>query len=424
MQHIERVVNAPAEAVSKSVEPLIAPEPKVLPETNAEISPATAEETGWSINTLDFLFGIYGLITLFLLIRFAGGLMEIRNKIKAGSHQKMDQATLVLLDEPITPQSFFGYIFLDKEQFESGEIEPEILDHEITHIRQLHSLDVLFVELLKVIFWFNPLMYLYKHAVQLNHEFLADESVVKNGSSVTGYQNMLIRVCAGNKSMNTTSSINYSLTKKRLKMMGKSFSALRSGSKLGFIIPVLLLLTLSFCSRQQEDVSNRLNDELYSNVKLHIDYDLNKEMTGKNPLPRTHFDESGNPFTGVQEMRFVKNDSLFSKSVYKEGIIQSTTAYFENGSLMGKSEFGYIGDQFKTTRQYNKDGILIEEWIYPSEGNPAGTIREWHPNGQLKYEAFFTGNLQFEGLMTLYDEQGNIIEQERYEGGELIDKIK
>ncbi|MCH2450172.1 MAG: hypothetical protein MK198_08495 [Gracilimonas sp.] len=182
MQQMERVVNAPAEAVSRSVEPLIIPKQETaLPMADTEITPVTAEEPRWSISTLDVLLGIYGAITLFLLVRFAAGLIEIRNKVKVGTHKELDHATLVLLDEPITPQSFLGYIFLEKKQFESGGIEPEILDHEITHIRQLHSLDVLFAESLKVIFWFNPLMYLYKHAIQLNHEFLADESVVNSG---------------------------------------------------------------------------------------------------------------------------------------------------------------------------------------------------------------------------------------------------
>lgn len=299
MQQMERVVNAPAEAVSRSVEPLIAPQQETLPKDDPEITPVATENPGWSIGTLDVLFAIYGAITLFLLMRFAAGLIEIRNKVKTGHHKKLKHATLVLLDEPITPQSFLGYIFLEKKQFESGEIEPEILHHEITHIRQRHSLDVLFTEFLKVILWFNPLMYLYKHAIQLNHEFLADESVVNNGSSVSDYQKMLIRVCGGNKPMNTTSSINYSLTKKRLKMMGKQISRTRSNSIKLLVAPVLLASSALFCTNQIE------KSELYQFYPIMLN-------------------ENTEPFTGTRRFYNMKTNETGWEEVYNEGILTKT----------------------------------------------------------------------------------------------------
>ncbi|WP_421773078.1 M56 family metallopeptidase [Gracilimonas sp.] len=437
IQDMERVVNAPAEAVSKSVGPLIAPEPKALPKTNAEITPATTEESSWSISMLDLLLGMYGLVTVFLLVRFAGGLLEIRNKIMAGSHKEMDEATLVLLDESITPQSFLGYIFLEKKQFESGEIEPEILDHEITHIRQWHSLDVLFIEFLKVIFWFNPLMYLYKHAIQLNHEFLADESVVSNGSSVSDYQNMLIRFCGEKRALNTTSSINYSLTKKRLKMIPKKFSALRSGSKGLLLAPILLAATLMFCTRGNGKPPYKItgnSDELYSNVDLYMNPERSKELNIKRRGIGIRYDSDGNPFTGTLETRYTKNDQLLTNTVFSDGVIKSSEFYNpKTGELVEKSEFGYIGEQFKRIRVYSSDEILIEEWSDFQSGK-LGYHKKWHENGQLEYEAYFSGPIKdetlkatkipYQGLMTLYDEQGIIIEQERYEDGELIEKIK
>lgn len=183
MEHMERVVNAPAEAVSRTVEPLILPKETTF--TTPDISTVASAEPSWTISTLDVIIGIYGIVILFLLVRFFLGLFEIRSKVKSGNLRETDQATLVLLNEPITPQSFFWFIFFDKEQFESGKIEREILQHELIHVRQLHSFDVLVIEFLKVIFWFNPLMYMFKHAIQLNHEFLADDIVVAYGDSLS-----------------------------------------------------------------------------------------------------------------------------------------------------------------------------------------------------------------------------------------------
>lgn len=422
MQQMGRIVNAPAEAVSKSVEPLITPEQKALPKADTEITPVTADESGWSIGLLDILFGIYGLTTLFLLIRFAGGLMEIRNKVKAGSHQKTKHATLVLLDEPITPQSFFGYIFLEKKQFESGEIEPEILDHEITHVRQLHSLDVLFTEFLKVIFWFNPLMYLYKDAIQLNHEFLADDMVVSNGSSVSDYQNMLIRVCAGSKPMKTTSSISYSLTKRRLLMIGKRFSALRSGLKHLFLFPLLGLMALMFCARA--DDTNGFS--AYPDIDLTVSQtEIQSDVLGGTVLRYKAPDSSY--FTGTQNYYNKKTDQKVSSFIFENGFKTASISYNENGEETLEHSFEYAGstNSMVAMRMFNDDGEQVEEWLAPGyDGNTLGSIKEWHPNGSLKFEVKWKEDLKYQGIMTLYDEEGIILEQERYQDGELIEKIK
>ncbi|NGP77617.1 hypothetical protein G3570_13290 [Balneolaceae bacterium YR4-1] len=426
IQQMERVGNAPAEAVSNSVEPLITPDKNAKP--RAEITPLAAEEPGWPFSALEILLGLYVLVTYFLLIRFAGGLLEIWNKIKAGNLEKAGPANLVLLDGSVTPQSFFKYIFLEKESFKNGKIEPEILDHELTHVRQLHSLDVLFIEFLKVIFWFNPFMYLYKHAIQLNHEFIADESVISNSSSISDYQDLLIRVSSGNKQMSTTSGISYSLTKKRMKMMAKKFSAFRSGSKGIFLLPLILSFSLMFCTQSKEKsyphkVSGS-TDKLYTNVNLYVNPQRSDELNIEQRGMGIRYDSAGNPFTGTQQFRDVNNDQLLSESEYVDGILKSTTAYHDDGSLKLKYEYGYVGQKFKTTKHYNEDGLMIEEWVNPTSTDSLGYIKQWHPNGQLKYEAYYIENLQYQGLMTLYDKQGNIIEQERYENGELIEKIK
>jgi beta-lactamase regulating signal transducer with metallopeptidase domain len=84
-----------------------------------------------------------------------------------------------------------------------------------------HSLDILLIETLKVLFWFNPIFIFYKKAIQLNHEFLADEKVVKSHNDVPFYQNLLISKANANPTYYLASNLNYSVTKKRLIMMTK-----------------------------------------------------------------------------------------------------------------------------------------------------------------------------------------------------------
>ena len=136
------------------------------------------------------------------------------------------------------------------------------------------------------------------------------------------------------------------------------------------------------------------------------------------------YDANGDPFTGIQQYRFERNDSLFSEYVYENGITKSATVYIRKGdsTTVYETEYGYIGNHFKTLKEF-KNGVLIEEGE-DAESNELGYHKQWHPNGQIRYEATFTGNIQYEGLMTLYDEEGNITEQARYKDGKLVEKIK
>jgi hypothetical protein len=420
VQQMGEVVTAPAEAVRGSVE---SEQPSVpAASSKTDVAPATPAESGWSVSTTDILFGIYGLIAFALLVRFVGGLVEIRNKIKSGIHKTSEHATLVLLDEPVAPQSFFSFIFLDRKKFESGAIESEILDHELTHVRQLHSLDVLVIELLKVIFWFNPFMYLYKRAIQLNHEFLADESVVRTVSSVGDYQKMLVRICSGNKPMQSTSSISYSLTKKRLRMMFRSYSPFRSVSKTALLIPILALLTLTFCSKETEyDV--QYPQTTYSNVELHLDGKLDDKL-GK-PLG-THYTSSGEPFTGTRKIYYSDSDSLHMKQFFEDGIQTEAVMYYDNGDTVRQKHGIY--QNVPHLKEIYRNGNLIYKDVPPAEGEDGmGHTRMWHENGQLSVEVSYTGftpDKEYQGLMTEYDEEGNITKQLRYKDGEVVEKIK
>jgi len=128
---------------------------------------------------------------------------------------------LILVEEKILPHTFLNYIFINKNDYENRKIEGELFTHELTHVRQKHTLDVLFIEILKTIFWFNPLLIFYKKAIQLNHEFLADEKVVTSYKNVPFYQSLLLEKASWNSNFYLASNLNFLVTKKRLIMMTK-----------------------------------------------------------------------------------------------------------------------------------------------------------------------------------------------------------
>jgi beta-lactamase regulating signal transducer with metallopeptidase domain len=164
----------------------------------------------------------YLLVTLILGARFIANMARFYSLKKHNASQPYKDATLVLLDDPVQPHSFLGTIFLNRREHENGHIAAEVYTHELTHIKQRHTLDILFVEVLKTLFWFNPLLYLYKHAIQLNHEFLADEHTINQFRNIPTYQKMLLDKAMPYNNLVLASSINFNVTRQRFIMMTKT----------------------------------------------------------------------------------------------------------------------------------------------------------------------------------------------------------
>ena len=184
------------------------------------------------------LWSIYGIGIVLFGFNFINNLHQIIQRIQKNPKYKINRITNVLLLDRIIPHTFFNYIFLNKKKFEAKEIPSEVLLHEETHAKQKHSLDVLFIEFLQVLFWFNPLMYFMKKAIKLNHEFLADREVLDHGIKPSLYQSILLEFSSSSLQPQLANSINYSSIKKRFTVMKTKTS------KKSFLIRSLLLLTL------------------------------------------------------------------------------------------------------------------------------------------------------------------------------------
>lgn len=148
----------------------------------------------------------------------------------------------VLLEQKGLPFSFFHSIFVNKNDWHNGTIRPEILHHELTHIRQKHSWDILLLELILVLVWFNPFFYRYKKAIRLNHEYLADLAVVNAFPDKQTYQQLLLHTANCSNHVAMTSSFNYLITKKRLLMMLKTTSPVSVGLRKALTIISTLIL--------------------------------------------------------------------------------------------------------------------------------------------------------------------------------------
>ncbi len=191
----------------------------------------------------------YGTGVLVFTALFFKNLGQVLFNISRNTTLKKPPFTLVLLENTLLPYTFFNYIFLNKRQFKSQQIPREVLWHEETHARQKHSLDILLLEILQVIFWFNPLIYLLKHYVKLNHEFLADEGVLRQGIAIQAYQNTLVTFSSQAAHPRLTNAINYSLIKKRLIIMKKRTTKRDIWLRTAPLLPLFAFLLLGFSNR-------------------------------------------------------------------------------------------------------------------------------------------------------------------------------
>jgi hypothetical protein len=200
------------------------------------------EETNY---TSYLLWAIYTLITLLCSIRFIRNILKITSKTKINAIINYHGAKLVLVPEKNLPHTFLNYIFINETDYKNRNIEAELYTHELTHVTQKHTLDVLLIEFLKTIFWFNPIFIFYKKAIQLNHEFLADEIVVRYYNDVPFYQSLLVSKANASQPIYLVSNLNFFVTKKRLLMMTKTTSKTNAILKQIALIPVFFALFYS-----------------------------------------------------------------------------------------------------------------------------------------------------------------------------------
>ncbi|MBO9682435.1 MAG: M56 family metallopeptidase [Flavisolibacter sp.] len=194
----------------------------------------------------DPLLIVYIMVATGLLLRFAKNLSVLLKRSWTGEKLRYQNARLVLCNNHLIPFSFLNSIFIDKEEYENGKVEKEILQHELAHVKQKHSLDILFTELVLCFAWFNPFLYGYKKAIRLNHEFLADDDVLKTFPNTSSYQYLLLNKISSASHSLLTSSFNYITTKKRLIMMTKTTSLFKLVLKQTVLLPLSVLLVFLF----------------------------------------------------------------------------------------------------------------------------------------------------------------------------------
>lgn len=177
-------------------------------------------------------------------VRFVLQLIRLRAILRKGTIVGQVGRCRILEGGDVPPFSFFGTIFINRERVSERDLT-RILAHETVHVRQLHSLDILLMEVVTILQWFNPFVWPYRSALKEIHEYLADSAVFAQGGGA-GYQRLILEQHIGGRLFEFANNLSQSRIKRRITMMTREKSRARTRLKVLLAVPAAALLLLAF----------------------------------------------------------------------------------------------------------------------------------------------------------------------------------
>ncbi|REA61275.1 hypothetical protein DSL64_12565 [Dyadobacter luteus] len=200
-----------------------------------------------------------------LFVIFAGGLLMLfRAGVAAYAFYKIKKKARLIsnqgvklydVSKDIMPFSFGGSIFINRHLHDENDLK-EIILHEYIHIRQKHTIDILWAELICVLNWYNPFAWMLRAAIRQNLEFIADRAVLENGTDAKAYQYLLLKV-VGVREFRIASQFNFSSLKQRIMMMNKMKTARIHLIRFLFVLPLLCVLLVAFRNIENNFTKNK-----------------------------------------------------------------------------------------------------------------------------------------------------------------------
>ena len=197
------------------------------------------------------IFAIFMIGVLCRLFFIANSYRLLRRIISdSEQHTLEDDVTLAVVDLPVAPFSWMRTIVLSRIDYD--ERNPSILAHERGHIRLHHSWDIVFVEMLTALQWFNPVVWLLRRDLRTVHEYEADASVLSSDSDVSQYIQLLMRKAMGTKTCTLANGINNSVLKKRVTMIIKPKSNRWQWLRIAYLLPLIAISLYASCETKTD----------------------------------------------------------------------------------------------------------------------------------------------------------------------------
>lgn len=318
------------------------------------------------------LCGIFGVGALTVLIHTVVSVIKVKSMIASGEHTRLEDGyTLVITDTDTAPFSWMKYIVLSKEDYESGY--SQILTHEKAHISLRHSWDILFVDLITALQWFNPAIWMLKADLRAIHEFEADDAVLRSGANVKEYQYLLIRKAVSKSGYSVANSFNHSTLKARITMMLNKKSSRSSAWKALYVIP---LVGISLAATAETKV-----DYQYEGQQTEVAADV---LDGKDTksFKEKNLNEARilvNEENGTVTMIYygLQGDDFKEYKAEWIGLDLTKNVYMANGAIVTEELYKADADKDNviTLNAYLKNGNKVRAVVSPERHFVSGTAK-------------------------------------------------
>ncbi|MDF9799826.1 TonB family protein [Catalinimonas alkaloidigena] len=347
--------------------------PALLTETQAETS-MLEKLLNWQ-NALLLLYGFGVLLTLTLFIKQSSQLIITVRKNQSMPRKKY---RLIYTEGKLPTSSCFSFLFWDNTQKLTQKEAAQIIAHEEAHIQQKHSYDVFYMAVLKIFFWFHPLVYLYERALIDVHEFAADATAIEH-QNPGSYAKLLTRKLFDGLQLSLVNHFYKSRTLKRIKMMHlKNQQTPRY--KLLLVIPLFLAVFFTFSCQTEEELEQEAIATTYEDVQAQL-----QQIEGQiNTLTLEYFDDYSSVRNEkaklFKERGETINPKTFELELWEETASLST--YRKVETLFSRRDA--LREKLATLP--DPDGIYT---VVENQPEPEGGIKEFyqHIGQNLKYPA-------------------------------------
>ena len=332
---------------------------------------APVENEAFEINWY-LVFGIVYSIGIFLfLMKFAFDFYSVFKVLKGKTILQQADFKFIDLKENVSPFSYFNFIVYNSSLYSDTELE-NILEHEKVHSAQNHTVDVLISRLFCIVFWFNPLVWLYKKAMLQNLEFIADSEASKNISDKKSYQLTLLKITTQENCVAITNHFYQSLIKKRIVMLNKNQSNKRNSWKYALLLPLLGAFVFFFQVKvvaQEKALVQTAVEYSKTNENSVVIYKINKNTTDAELKEKTNALKEKYGVTlafsdvernSANELTAIKVDLKIGKEISKKMATKGTEAIKTFGIIVSKNENGLLTVDFGTDDSaINQKSVLI-----------------------------------------------------------------
>lgn len=333
----------------------------------------TTENSHRGLTTPQVLFLIYIIGVVAFVASNVLSVARLRRLIGRGRvEQERGGMKLVVIDEDISPFSWFGYIVISSTDYR--ENARFIITHETAHVRRRHSVDILLCNILITFQWYNPAAWLLKQELQDIHEYEADSEVLRCGIDAKHYQLLLIRKAVGEKLFSMANNMNHNSLKKRITMMKTKQSNAWNRLKAAAVIPVAAITVVAFASPKAETAARTIeveSNDMVATVAQPLTEVAAKADIATNKNPVAAVSKNSNEAATAQ-------DTISRKTVYS--VVDEPPQF--PGGMLALMTFLRDKTKYPAAAVKNKiQGSVIVQFIVNADGtiNPPTVVKSIAP---------------------------------------------